>query len=240
MSSYSFRRWWYRSWLHRWWDVDENKNERSEFWGIRWRRITRALWLRWYWRSWRRPTAMELEEQNVTRRCGEFRQRWLELVHADYEMNVSYDDERGAGHLAYLAYEAEVDRIRNVPIPEPRPYGWLGSDGSLMCCSESWDSLGSRGGYDHERPWPRVRPVTRRQAYRAMGWKYEPPPTEEEVRRMKKLCDAMSRIDTDAYTQTSDDGRFSFTMLGKEYFQELGANLHEMDADPREVSDDPA
>jgi hypothetical protein len=74
-----------------------------------------------------------------------------------------------------------------------------------------------------------------------MDWKYVVAADSGRSQANEKACVTPCRAsDTDAYTQTSDDGRFSFTILGKEYFQELGANLHEMDADPREVSDDPA
>ena len=42
------------------------------------------------------------------RLCAE----WHRLAKIDHEADVDFDDPQGAGHLAYLAYEEEVNRLR--------------------------------------------------------------------------------------------------------------------------------
>lgn len=195
-----------------------------------WREVERGLWQRWFWRSWRVPSALEVEASRILERCGELHHRWLVLADHGRTIGVDYDDDNGAGHLAYLDYEAECHRLSVIAIKEPRPYGWLSGAGGLTCCVENWGGLATLGGYNKNASWPRVRPVTRWQAYLAMGWVWEPEPTEEEHAAMTHLFAAMRRIDTEPWTERSGDGRFTSVLLGKEYFTELVANLREAEA----------
>ena len=73
-------------------------------------------------------------------------------------------------------------------------------------------------------------PLTRRETYLVMGWKYQPPLTEEEVAGMRRVMEAMSRIGD---RHVEQHGNITTCFMGEEYFKELGANLREIDAEVR-------
>lgn len=166
-------------------------------------------------------------------RCGELHHRWLVLADHDRDLGVDDEDENGAGHRAYLDYDAEHSRLYAIPIPKPRPYAWL-SDQDGLSLSEHWGGV-LHAGYNKDTPWPRVRPVTKLQAHLAMGWTWMPEPTEAERAAMRRWLEAMNRVDTSRYTEDVPvfDGRMTVStmVMGEDYFKELAANLREIEAE---------
>lgn len=159
------------------------------------------------------------------RLCSE----WHRLHKIDYDAGVDGEDETCASHLAYVAMEQECRRLYQRPIAD-RPYGWLIGAGKGLSSAHTWGAL-AHAICLHSWADP-VIPVTREEAYEAMGWELTPEPTVEEVKGWHRLMDAMERVE-DRHTEEIDIHGMTVNsvMMDRDYFTELVANLREVEAE---------
>lgn len=189
----------------------------------------------------RRESAMVARELHV---CWRLEAEWYRLADIDREAGIEYDADDGQGHLAYLAYEAECSRLWKIPLPLEllRWYGWRSELGAMTTGCETYGALASLSslcGHSNKAPRPdasRLIPLRRREWYAVIGWRYSAPPSEEQKASWDRLAAAMSRVDATRYSEVRDIGPFKnvhTSFLGRDYFEELVANLHEIHAESR-------
>jgi hypothetical protein len=176
------------------------------------------------------------EIQTALCECWRLCEEWHRVADADYEAGVDFDDPSGAGHLAYESYEAEVSRLHDVPLPPhlAKWYGWW-AGGAMSVGQETFGALASMSCLSRKVDRTIV-PLSRREWFFVGGWRYSPPMTEREIAWWRLVMRATERIGN-RYTETWQVGRMtsSHTIMGGDYFEELAANMHEIEAEPAAI-----